>query len=251
MEITRLSVSLTFAATFALSCASAAARDAAFTQSIQWSAPEASARGLFIVRITPDLYTTRMLVEAPNGSRLVLTQEWIAQRGIARYVLLSDEAGWWIEVTKDYRAHAETVPQFFQLINGPMAPRVTKIMTRTSTGASFEADVPVSNGDTGEAAFVRVVRENAAGTRITGELPPDVRGAVPFIRSTLMIDDDHGLQFNWVLAVVEALVPGRSKVTQFEKTAGPRHATAEVDDADQIAFVSRFRTVGNPRMPLK
>ena len=66
-----------------------------------------------------------------------------------------------------------------------------------------------------------------------------------------MIDDDHGLQFNWVLAMVDALVPERSKVTQFEKTAGARHPTADIDDADQIAFVSRFRTVGNPRTPLK
>ncbi len=84
-------------------------------ESIQWkSAKGGSAEALAITEYSSDRAITRMLVEAPNGQRLVLTYKVFPTKGESLARVQSEDSDWFVQLRKKSGVKLDSMADYFQ-----------------------------------------------------------------------------------------------------------------------------------------
>jgi len=222
---------------------------------LEWESGSGSAAGVVFFRASEDQLTRRLLVETPEGRRLVLTKRLLVQEGQDRYELVDDETGWWVRLVKDYDFEVETLDEFFSRWEELLKPgegREVEMELLTSQGLHFIATVPVAQqGETETATFAQRLLESDVGSELRDEMPEEVERGIAFLEVAFEPSASSLRALPQVLAeVVDPEVRKAASHATWKKTAEKLRYRLAPESQEEARFVAQFLSV-DPTEPLK
>lgn len=226
---------------------------------------EGRAKGLYAIRVRPDFFTVRLLVETPDGSRMIVTQTLDPRTGIEQTALSDDTSGWWAQLTKHTGVRAKALGEYFDSAVRELRVGEGKhfsLLLATATGFRFETQVPVLDSSETSWAFVEQLAANGSVAELSDAIPPALFDAILFLDSSLSPEplpwrepDDnlaHSLRLPIAMlagALRHAPHEGlRAPAQPWSMSVGPAEKGLAITNPALLQLVAGFRSVGPARL---
>jgi len=233
-----------------------AAADQGFVQSLQWRSPDGvAANGLFVFRKNESVYNERMLFEASDGRRFVLSARLDARSGSDTVRLTDDESGWWLEVVTDYRHRAQDMKTFLHSMRPEEAepPKTIGISLATKDGQTFALkSVPFSARDVEHHdALANAFLDGGARLKIPEEVRTALATELPFL--DLAFGEPYagtGYSFRAPIDVLRALLGTKTSSKNVAVKVLHHTRGLVLRRNEDLSLAARFRLIATPIEPL-
>lgn len=223
-----------------------------YYRTIEWRSEQETARGLFLFRSEPAGLMRRVLIEDPDGRRLVLTKVLLPREGVDHEVLLDERTGWRIELTKRFPFKAPTLRDYLRMSLQDDPPGLGEDLPftlSTNTGFSFSASVVVAEQPALEhQRFAQSLLADEA-SREGLELPAELADSVRFLDRAFETEASDSRGIIEILAAVLGRGGGVGVAADWRQLDGAPVPGMTVGDGELVAFATEFGSV-DPAAPL-
>lgn len=231
-------------------------REVPYTMGYVWTSSTDDLRGeaLFFFSNSALGIADGLLVETPQGRRVVLTSRLAAQHGWSSVTLRDDSTGWWFNVTQEYDLRASGLDEFLREASTWFVPgkgRTVTMSVRSSGGLSYEEEIAFeSQPREMHNAFIGRLRSAGLTDELRSEIPVELTEAIAFLDAAFWRHDKRS-----VIDILAAITPeavrqwGYTGLGWKEIEGGRSQRGVTVSDPEILEFTSRFASI-NARQPL-
>lgn len=229
---------------------------------IRWTSPtgDGVASGLYLLELHRLGMVSRLLAEDVGGRLVLITSTLDGRQGQERIEFRDEATGWWVRLEVDMGLRSANLGAFFAAARElePGQGRRVRLQLLSRDGVRFERELDLADP---EELYRRFADELVAADQaepLTAGMPPGLNETVFFLDASMSpspwpSDSQDNVAFS-LRPVIEVLAHVLDERVG-QATAGPREPWAMtvgsmekgtgLVDPEQLAFVSRFRSVEN------